>query len=82
MLKRILSERLNGTKNALFFLSQAPAHRRFTFNFQFLFELKSKVRLFKTVCRNFHLWENSDLFLLKFIFLFNKMLGLFDFKTS
>ena len=49
MLKEIPSDKLNGTKNALFFLSQAPTHHSFTFNLQFLSEPKRKVRLSKTV---------------------------------
>ena len=49
MLKKILSDKINGTKNALFFLSRAPTDHSFTFNLQFLYELKHKVRLSKTV---------------------------------
>ena len=44
----------NVTKNALFFLSRAPAHHSFTFNLQFLSELKHKVCLSKTVFGIFH----------------------------
>ena len=47
-----------------FFLSQAPTHRSFIFNLQFLHDLKHKACLSKTVCGIF----NSILFLLKFIF--------------
>ena len=54
MLKKIPSDKINGTKNALFFLSRAPTHHSFTFNLRFLYELKHKVRLSKTVCGNFH----------------------------
>ena len=49
MLKKFLSDRINGTKNALFFLLQAPTHHSFTFNLRFLYELKQKVRLSKIV---------------------------------
>ena len=42
----------NGTKNGLFFLSQAPTHDSFTFNLQFFYELKHKVHLSETVCGN------------------------------
>ena len=42
MLKKFLSDKINGTKNALSFLSRAPAHHSF--------DLKHKVRLSKTVC--------------------------------
>ena len=54
MLKKFPSEKINGTKDHLFFLSRAPTHHSFTFNFWFLYELKRKVRLFKTVCGIFH----------------------------
>ena len=43
MLKKFPLDKINGTKNALFFLSQAPAHH-FTFNLQFSYELKYQVR--------------------------------------
>ena len=49
MCEQFPSGKLNGTKNALFFLSQAPTRHSFTFNLQFLYELKRKVRLSKTV---------------------------------
>ena len=54
MLKRIPSDKINGTKNALFSLSRASAHHSFTFNLRFLYELEHKVRLSKTVCGIFH----------------------------
>ena len=54
MLKKIPSDKINGTKNALFFLSRAPTHHSFTFNLRFLYGLKRKVRLSKTVCGTFH----------------------------
>ena len=41
---------MNVTKNALFFLLQAPTHHSFTFNSQFLYELKYKVRLSEILC--------------------------------
>ena len=50
MLKNIPSDKINGTKNALFFLSRAPTHHGFTFNLRFLYELKHKACLSKTVC--------------------------------
>ena len=53
MLKKFSSDKINGTKNALFFLSRVPTHRSFTFNLRFLYELKHKVRLSKTLCRIF-----------------------------
>ena len=54
MCEQFPSGKLNGTKNALFFLSQAPTHHSFTFNLQFLYELKDKVSLSKSVCGSFH----------------------------
>ena len=54
MLKNFPSDKINGTKNVLFFLSRAPTHQSFTFNLRFLSELKHKVRLSYTVCGTFH----------------------------
>ena len=54
MLKTFPSDKIDGTKNGLFFLSRAPTHHRFTFDLRFLYELKHKVRLSKTVCGIFH----------------------------
>ena len=54
MLKTFPSDKINGTKNALFFLSRAPTNHSFTVNLQFLYELKHKVGLSKTVCEAFH----------------------------
>ena len=48
MLKKFPSDKINGSKNALFFLSQAPA------NLRFLYELKHKLRLSKSMCSIFH----------------------------
>ena len=50
MLKKFPSDKINGTKNVLFFLSRAPTHHSFTFNLRFLYELKHKVCLSKAVC--------------------------------
>ena len=49
MLKEFPSDKINGTKNALIYLLQAPTHHSFTFNLQFLYELNRKVRLSKHV---------------------------------
>ena len=75
MLKRFPPDKTNGTKNALFFLSSAPTYHSFTFILRFLYELKHKVRLSKTVRGIFHFRFYS-------MFLFNKIHGLFDFKNS
>ena len=80
ILKKFPSDKINGTKSVLFFLSRAPTHHSFTFNLRFLYDLKHKVRLSKTVF-GFFIFDSVS-FLLKFIFFFNKMHGLFDFKTS
>ena len=50
MLEKFPSDKINGTINALFFLLQAPTHHSFTFNLPFLYELKHKVHLSKTMC--------------------------------
>ena len=80
MLKKIPSDKVTVTKNSLFFLSRTPTHHSFFFNSQFLYELKHIVHLSKTVFGIFHFRFVS--FLLKFVFLFSKKHGLFDFKTS
>ena len=46
MLKEFPADKINGTKNALFLILQAPTLRHI--------ELKHKVRLSKTVCGIFH----------------------------
>ena len=54
MLKKFPSDKINVTKNALFFLSRAPTHHSFTFNSQFLYKLKHNAHLFETACGIFH----------------------------
>ena len=54
MLKTLPSDKRNGTKNDLFFLSRAPTHHSFIFNLRFFYELKYKVRFSKTVSGIFH----------------------------
>ena len=56
MLKKNSSDKINGTKNALFFLSWDPTRRKFTFNWRFLYELKHKVCTSKSMCGIFHFW--------------------------
>ena len=80
VLKKFASDKINGTKNALFFLLRAPTHHSFTFNLRFLYELKHKARLSKTVCGIFH-------FRFRFVFikvyiLVRQNAWLFYFKTS
>ena len=54
MLKKFPPNKTDVTKNALYFLLRAPTHRIFTFNSRFLYELKHKARLSKSLCGNFH----------------------------
>ena len=73
--KKIPLDKITGTKNAFFFLSRAPTHHSFTFNLRFLYELKRKVRLSKTV--RFFIFDFVS-FSLEFVFSLNEMHGLFD----
>ena len=68
ILKNVPSDRINCTKNTVSFLSRAPTHYNFTFNLWFLYELKHKVRLFKTMCGIFH-FRFRFLFVKVYIFL-------------
>ena len=54
MLKKISFDKVNGTKNAFFFLLRTPTHNSFTLNLWLLYELKYKVHLSKTVCGIFN----------------------------
>ena len=54
MLKKFPSDKINGAKNALFYLSRFPAHHNLTSNLRFLYELKHEVCLFKTMSGIFH----------------------------
>ena len=54
MLEKFPSDKINVTKYALFSLSRA--HPSFTFDLIFLYELKRKVYLSKTVRGIFHFW--------------------------
>ena len=74
MLKKIHRTKLTLQKMVPFFLLRAPTHHRFTSNLRFLFEMKHKVRLFKSV-QNFLFSIPSVLFLLQFMFLIDKKHG-------
>ena len=50
MSKKFPLDKINCTKNAFVFLSQAPTHQGFTFNLRFLYKLKHKVRLLELIC--------------------------------
>ena len=78
MLKKIPLDKINGTKNDFFFLLQSPTHT---------------VLRFILICDSYMSWSTrlislkscvgpSVSFFLKFIFLFNKIHELFDFKMS
>ena len=54
MLKKFPSDKINDTENALIFLSRPPAHHSFAFTSRFLYGMKHKVRLFKSMCGIFH----------------------------
>ena len=81
MSKEFPSDKTNAKKNTLFFLWQAPTHHSFIFNLQFSYELKHKARVSLKLCVGFSNFASVS-FLLKFISLFNKMHGFFDFETS
>ena len=68
MLKKLPSDKVNGTKNTPFFLLRAPIHHSFTFNLQFFYELKHKVRLSKAVCGIFHFRFRFGFFIKVYIF--------------
>ena len=72
------SDKINGTKNAFFFLSRAPTDQSSFFNLPFLYETKHKVLLPKTVCGIFHFRFRFVFF--KVFILFIKIHRLFDFK--
>ena len=54
LLKKFSSDNIKSTNTALSFLSRAPTHQSFKFSLWFLYELKYKFRLSKTVCGIFH----------------------------
>ena len=58
MLKKIPSGKINGTKMHSFFFHELQLIS-FTFNLQFLYELKHKVHLSKTACGIFHFPSRS-----------------------
>ena len=71
MLKKFPLDKINRTKNALFFLSRAQTHHSFTFNLKFLYELKHKIGLSKTFCEIFH-FRFSFVFIKVYIFVHQK----------
>ena len=71
MLKKFPSGKINSSKNALVFLFRAPTYYSFTFNLQFSYELKHKIRLSNTGCCTFHF---------RFSFVFVKVYIIFSTK--
>ena len=77
VLKKSPLYKINRTKNAFIFLSRAPPYHSFTFNITILIWAEAEAALKMSV--GFSIFDSAS-FLLKFIFLLNKMH--FDFKTS
>ena len=80
MLKKLPSDKINSTKNALFFLLRAPTHYNLLLICDSYMSWSTKF-FFLKLCVGFFIFDSVSV-LLKFIILFNKMHGLFDFKTS
>ena len=78
MLKTFLSNKINGTKNALFFLSRAPTHHSFTLICDSWAEAQG-LSLKNWV--GFSIFEFRFVFIKVYVFV-QQMHGLFDFKTS
>ena len=80
ILKKFPLDKINGTKNALFFFRE---HQLITVLLLICDSSISWSTRFVSVklCLRFSVFDSVS-FLLKFIFLFNKILGHFDFKTS
>ena len=79
MLKEFPADKINVTKNALFFLLRAPTHHSFTFNSQLLYELKHKVHLSKTVCGIFY-FRFRLVFIKIYIFFSTRIMNSFALK--
>ena len=78
MLKKCPSDKINVTKNALFFHSRAPITVLLSIRYSYM---SCSARVISQLYVGFPNFD-SALFLLQFVFLFNKKQGLFDFKTS
>ena len=76
ILKQFPSEKINGAKNAPFFLSRAPTHHSW-----FLHGLGSTRFVSLKLCVGYSIFDSVP-FLLKFIHLLNNMHERFDFKMS
>ena len=79
-INKIFLQTINVKKIHSFFLLRASTHPSFTFNLWFMSWSTRFVTSLK-ICVGFPIFD-SVLFLLKFIFLFSKKYGLFDFKGA
>ena len=79
-LKSFPSDKINCTKNVLFFLSRGPTYHSFIVICDSYMSRSTRFAALK-MCVGFYILDSVS-FLLKFVFLFNKMHRLFDFKTS
>ena len=80
ILKKFHSDKLGSTKNVLFFLSGAPTRHSFTLICHLYMSRNKRFDCLK-LCVGISIVD-STLSLLQFIFLFNQMHELFDFKAS
>ena len=64
---------INRTKNAFFLLLGVPTHHSFTFDSPFLYDLKHKVRLSKSMCGIFHFRFPFSFFINIYIFVQQKV---------
>ena len=81
MLKKFPSDKINGTKNALFSFASSN-HRSFTFNLWLLHELKHKRFVSLKQCVGFSIFDSVS-FLLKFIRGFTyENYGMLQWRTS
>ena len=82
MLKKIPLDKINGTKNDFFFLLQSPTHTVLRFILICDSYMSWSIRLISLKsCVGPSIFDSVSFFL-KFIFLFNKIHELFDFKMS
>ena len=81
MLKKFPSDKINGTKNALFSFASSN-HHSFTFNLRVLYELKHKRFVSLKQCVGFSIFDSVS-FLLKFIRGFtHENYGMLQWRTS
>ena len=80
ILKKFPSDKINGTKNAFFFFHKLQFITVLLLICDSYMNWSTRFVSLK-LCVGFSIFDSVS-FLLKFIFLFNKMHGFFDFKTS